>query len=116
MCDQEAPRHFELLADRVAERWQIDRGSIPRPRQKILPLAPIPRTYGDRLVAIGDAAGLVKPTTGGGLYYSLRSAALAADGLAGALTDDDLSAERLAPYEKQWRDRLDDEFHAQLSL
>ena len=70
----------------------------------------------DRLVAIGDAAGLVKPTTGGGIYYSLLSAALAADVLAGALADDDLSAKRLAPYERQWRDRLDDEFHAQLSL
>src|SRR3954467_2037348 len=101
MCDQEAPRHFELLADRVAERWQIDREAIPKPRQKILPLAPIPRTYGDRLLAIGDAAGLVKPTTGGGIYYSLVSAGLAADVLSGALTDDELGAERLAPYEHQ---------------
>ena len=55
-----------------------------RPRQKILPLAPISRTYGDRLLAIGDAAGLVKPTTGGGIYYSLVSAALAAETLADA--------------------------------
>ena len=116
MCDHDAPRHFELLADRVAQRWQIDRGAIPRPRQKILPLAPIPRTYGDRLLAIGDAAGLVKPTTGGGIYYSLVSAALAADVLTGALADDDLSADRLAPYEEQWRERLQDEFQAQLSL
>ena len=116
MCEQDAPRHFGLLADRVAKRWQIDRRAIPRPRQKILPLAPIPRTYGDRLLAIGDAAGLVKPTTGGGIYYSLVSAALAADVLGGALADDDLCAERLAPYEHQWRERLQDEFQAQLSL
>jgi digeranylgeranylglycerophospholipid reductase len=116
MCDQDAPRHFELMADRVARRWQIDRDAIPRPRQKILPLAPIPRTYGDRLLAIGDAAGLVKPTTGGGIYYSLVSAALAVDVLTDALADDDLSSERLAPYEDQWRERLHDEFQAQLSL
>ena len=31
------------------------------------------------LLAIGDAAGLVKPTTGGGIHYSILSAALAAD-------------------------------------
>jgi digeranylgeranylglycerophospholipid reductase len=116
MCDQDAPRHFERLTDRVASRWQIDRDAIPRPRQKILPLAPIPRTYGDRLLAIGDAAGLVKPTAGGGIYYSLVSASIAADVLAQALNDDDLSSERLAPYEHRWRDRLQDEFEAQLSL
>jgi len=116
MCDQDAPRHFASLADRVAQRWQIDREALPRPRQKILPLAPIPRTFGDRLLAIGDAAGLVKPTTGGGIYYSLVSAALAADVLAQALSEDNLCQERLAPYEDQWRERLQDEFQAQLSL
>ncbi len=116
MCDQDAPRHFEHLADRVASRWQIHREVLARPRQKILPLAPIPRTFGDRLLAIGDAAGLVKPTTGGGIYYSLVSAALAANVLGQALRDDDLSAERLAPYEGQWRNRLQDEFQAQLSF
>jgi flavin-dependent dehydrogenase len=59
---------------------------------------------------------LVKPTTGGGIYYSLVSAALAADVLTEALADDDLSSQRLAPYERQWRERLQDEFQAQLSL
>ena len=116
MCEQDAPQYFERLAERVAARWNIARGDIGRPRQKMLPLAPIPRTYGDRLLAIGDAAGLVKPTTGGGIYYSLVSASLAADVLAGALTAGDLTAARLEPYERQWRDRLSDEFQAQLSL
>jgi digeranylgeranylglycerophospholipid reductase len=116
MCEQDAPRYFERLTDRIVSRWHIDREAVARPRQKILPLAPIPRTYGHRLLAIGDAAGLVKPTTGGGIYYSLVSAALAADVLVQALKDDDLSAQRLAPYEHQWRDRLQSELQAQLSL
>src|SRR5207237_5740629 len=90
--------------------------SIGRPRQKILPLAPIARTYADRLLAVGDAAGLVKATTGGGIYYSLVSAALAADVLAPALTEDDLGADRLRPYEDAWRLRLSDGFDAQLAL
>jgi digeranylgeranylglycerophospholipid reductase len=116
MCEHDAPAHFDRLAEDVATRWKIDREQMARPRQKILPLAPITRTYGDRLLAIGDAAGLVKPTTGGGIYYSLLSASLAANVLARALMDDDLSAARLEPYERQWRDRLADEFEAQLSL
>ena len=116
MCGGEAPLHFSRLIDRVASRWKIDRSDLRRPRQKILPLAPIARTYGDRLLAIGDAAGLVKPTTGGGIYYSLVSAHLAATVLRRALGEDDLRAENLAPYEQQWRERLSAEFQAQLSL
>jgi geranylgeranyl reductase family protein len=114
MCESDAPRHFERLAARIAPRWGIDTGA--RPRQKILPLAPLSRTYRDRLLAIGDAAGLVKPTTGGGIYYSLLSAALASDVLKEALLRDDLSADQLAPYEHQWRQRLSAEFEAQLRL
>jgi geranylgeranyl reductase family protein len=116
MCQTDAPRYFERLAARIGRRWGVDAGGIGRPRQKILPLAPLPRTYGDRLLAIGDAAGLVKPTTGGGIYYSLVSAGLAADVLADALSRDDLRAERLAPYERQWRERLSAEFQAQIKL
>src|SRR5688572_12932629 len=116
MCEQDAPRYFDRMTQRIGVRWKIKAEDGRRPRQKILPLAPISRTYGDRLLAIGDAAGLVKPTTGGGIYYSLVSGSLAADVLTGALTDDDLGAVRLAPYERQWRSRLADEFDAQLSL
>jgi digeranylgeranylglycerophospholipid reductase len=116
MCDNDAPRYFARVAARVSERWAIDRGDIGRPRQKILPLAPLSRTFGDRLLAIGDAAGMVKPTTGGGIYYSLVSARLAADVLCAALSRNDLSAERLEPYERGWREKLSAEFQAQLKL
>ena len=115
MCDGDAPRYFQRLAARIVSRWGIA-GDLARPRQKILPLAPISRTYGDRLLAIGDAAGLVKPTTGGGIYYSLVSAALAAETLADAVLRNDLSAQRLAVYEQQWRERLSAEFQAQTRL
>jgi flavin-dependent dehydrogenase len=114
MCDGDAPRFFQRVTARIADRWGIE--AVRRPRQKILPLAPLSRTYGDRLIAIGDAAGLVKPTTGGGIYYSLVSAALAADVLADALRRDDLTAKTLAPYERGWRERLSAEFQAQLKL
>jgi len=116
MSDHAAPQYFDRLVARVGRRWGVTPESIGRPRQKILPLAPISRTYADRLLAVGDAAGLVKATTGGGIYYSLVSATLAADVLGSALTENDLSADRLRPYEHAWRQRLSDEFDAQLAL
>ena len=86
------------------------------PRQRILPLSPIRKTYANRLLVVGDAAGLVKPTTGGGIYYSLVSAAIAAEVLANALRRDRLGEPVLREYERRWRDRLEEEFQAQLTF
>jgi digeranylgeranylglycerophospholipid reductase len=116
MCDGDAPMYFERLAARVMPRWGITAGAVGRPRQKILPLSPISRTYADRLLAIGDAAGLVKPTTGGGIYFSLVSAALAADTVTDAAMHDDFTAGALAVYEQRWRERLSSELQAQTRL
>jgi flavin-dependent dehydrogenase len=82
----------------------------------MLPLAPIERTYANRVLAVGDAAGLVKATTGGGIYYSLVSARLAATVLSHALHRDALDARTLSRYEDAWRRRLGPELRAQLSL
>jgi geranylgeranyl reductase family protein len=116
MAERQAPVYFARMLDRVAARWGIDTSAVPRPRQKILPLARIDRTYDDRVIVVGDAAGLVKPTTGGGIYYSLYSAALGAEVAADALAEDDLSAARLSAYERRWRDRLASELDTQRSF
>ena len=71
-----------------------------------IPLKPPPRSYGERLMAVGDAAGQVKPTSGGGIYYGLLGAEAAARILHMALQDNDLSANRLAGYQRAWRRRL----------
>jgi len=91
-------------------------GSEAEPRLKILPLGPVSRTYAPRILAVGDAAGLAKPTTGGGIYYSLLSAGLAAEVLVPALADGDLSARRLADYQRRWKARLKNELDTQLSF
>jgi flavin-dependent dehydrogenase len=82
----------------------------------LLPLAPIPRTYANRLLVIGDAAGLVKATTGGGIYYSVVSGDIAAEVLADALRRDTLAEAALATYQHRWRARLMPEFRAQLAM
>jgi len=69
-------------------------------------LRPLPRTYSDRLIAVGNAAGQVKPTTGGGIYFGLLSAEIAANSLHRGLATDNLSARGLADYERGWRKKL----------
>ena len=79
---------------------------------RLLPLGPLARTYGDRVVGVGDAAGLVKPTTGGGIYYSLLSADWAAVAVSEAFERADFSAAGLGSYEETWRAELGPELRA----
>lgn len=106
---------YTRMMGRVGDRWGVADRDLP-PRVKILPLGAVGRTYGDRMLAIGDAAGLVKPTTGGGIHYSIVSAALAADVAVAALAADRLDAQTLSAYERKWRAELADEFGAQQEL
>jgi flavin-dependent dehydrogenase len=64
------------------------------------------RVAGDGWMAVGDAAGLVDPVTGEGIYYAMRSADLAAQ----ALLDEALPPEAKAAHYRQLlrRDFMDD--------
>lgn len=120
MCDGDAHHYFHRLVTEIGARWGIPTVSAEdaefAPRLKLLPLAPVPRTYAERGIAVGDAAGLVKATTGGGIYYSLLSAQIGADVVGRRLADDRLTADDLREYETGWRDRLGSELDAQLML
>ena len=117
MSEAHAARHFRAFLERVAPRWGIPlSGRAPQPRLKMLPLAPIARTHTNRVLAVGDAAGIVKATTGGGIYYSLLSARLASEVLTSALERDRLNAADLAAYPRLWKRELGAELRAQLSL
>ena len=71
-----------------------------------IPLKPLARTYSERLMVVGSAAGQVKPTTGGGIYYGLLCAEVAANNLHLALKTNALSAKSLANYEREWKRKL----------
>jgi geranylgeranyl reductase family protein len=116
MCRSDARGHFRRMVERVRTRWGVRAAESCVPRHKVLPLGSIARTVRDRVVAVGDAAGLVKPTTGGGIYYSLLSAELAAETLLPALAADNLSADRLGAYERAWRDQIGSELRWQMIL
>jgi digeranylgeranylglycerophospholipid reductase len=116
MSDARAAALFRTFASDLRVRFGVTENEWPDPRLKILPLGPVTRTYATRLLAVGDAAGLVKPTTGGGIYYSLISGQFAAEALDEALRADDLSDARLRQYETRWRDRLGAEIRIGLAF
>ena len=67
-----------------------------------IPLKPLARTYADRLLVIGDAAGQVKPTSGGGIYFGILCARQAVLTLDECLKKGELSSGRLLIYQKRW--------------
>ena len=75
-------------------------------QQKIIPVGTLPRSYGDRVLVVGDAAGQVKPTTGGGIYFGHLGAEIASGVLDEALHSDNLAAAHLSRYQKRWRAKM----------
>lgn len=116
MSDGDAGVYFSKMLARVRERWAVAVPDMLAPRRRMLPLASVKCSYAERVLAVGDAAGLVKPTTGGGIYYSVVSGEIAAEVLGGRLAVDDLSAHAMREYEQRWRGRFQSEFAAQLAL
>lgn len=115
MAARDAVGCYRKMVERVSQRWEVA-AADRRPRLKILPLGPIDRTVTDRVIAIGDAAGLVKPTTGGGIYFGILSATIASDVAIDALRTDRLDGETLSAYERAWRGELAEEMEAQRAL
>ncbi|RQW80671.1 MAG: NAD(P)/FAD-dependent oxidoreductase [Methanothrix sp.] len=71
-----------------------------------LPLGPPDTTVADGFLAVGDAAGQVKPTSGGGVYPGLVAGKIAGRVASKAANEGDCSAGRLREYDRLWRAAL----------
>lgn len=77
-----------------------------RMKSKLIPIASISRSWMDRLLVVGDAAGQVKVTTGGGISYGILCGDIAASTLDTAFRLGDLGGGVLAEYERRWRQEI----------
>jgi geranylgeranyl reductase family protein len=71
-----------------------------------IPIGPLSKTYAKGTLIVGDAAGQVKPTSGGGIYTGAACAKIAGEVAAAAALENDTSADRLAEYDRRWRSKL----------
>ena len=71
-----------------------------------IPLGPLEKTAADGVLIVGDAAGQVKPTSGGGVYTGVACAKIAGEVAALAAIEEDASVNRLNEYDKRWRAKL----------
>lgn len=102
---EQPKRHLNTFLSILKTQGKITSTEVTA-RFGTIPLRPLRKTYSDRMLVVGKAAGQVKPTSGGGIYYGLLCADLAAQTLHQGFQSHDLSASRLALYQKRWRARL----------
>ncbi|HDM67417.1 MAG TPA: NAD(P)/FAD-dependent oxidoreductase [Thermoplasmatales archaeon] len=75
----------------------------------IVPVWPLEKTYTDRIILCGDAAGIINPLSGEGIYHAIVSANHAADTIIEAFEEKNFSEDFLSKYEKKWFQDLGEE-------
>jgi len=61
------------------------------------------KTYANRLLLVGDAAGFINPLTGEGIYYAMVSGQIAATVIAEALEKQQTDEALLSKYQTRWQ-------------
>jgi digeranylgeranylglycerophospholipid reductase len=111
MAAGDARVYLDRLVGRpeLRQRFEAEPGPAVR---RLLPLRAIGKSFAARTLAVGDAGGFTKPTTGGGIFYSLLTASLAAETLIEGFQGGRLDEAFLSRYEQRWRERLGPELRA----
>jgi geranylgeranyl reductase family protein len=95
------PGHrLHMLFKNLLGRKELQEARILRMQGGLIPLAAPRRPYADNVLLVGDAAGHVKPTSGGGLYPLMVSSRLCAHTAMAALEKDDVSHRVLGEYQR----------------
>lgn len=76
---------------------------IGKIRGAALPIRPLEKTYADRVILCGDAAGLINPFTGAGIDYAMSSGKIAANVIADALEAGVTTERFLSRYQTIWK-------------
>lgn len=109
---------LRALLSQLLERW--GRPATLTEESGIIPFGLPERTVADGVLLVGDAAGQVKPTSGGGIYTSITCARIAGEVSARAALAGDTTHRALGEYERRWRALLERElrfgFQAHLAL
>ncbi len=89
---------------------------VGKPLVSRIPLGPSQASANHRIVAVGDAAGQVKTTTGGGIYYGLLGAEELVTTALSAYKNHDFVPSALRHYHQGWRKKLGLELQAGLYI
>ena len=92
----------KIIQNRFKERLAEE----PQIRKKSIAYGLSRKTTGERVMAVGEAAGQVKTTTGGGIAYGLFCSEIAVKVLKEAFFRGKFGQRELREYEKLWKSKL----------
>jgi geranylgeranyl reductase family protein len=113
---QGLPRYFEIFIKMLKRRGYISRSSnLNAAKGALLPTGgTLSKSYTDRCLLVGDAAGMVNPITGGGIAHAMVAGRIAAIILGRNLETDALEDRDLRPYQQIWMNQFGKEIKSQL--
>ncbi len=105
-----APKYY--LDKYIAKTPGLAKGQIVEVVGGMVSTCPgLDEAIADNLVLVGDAARIIDPITGGGICHACRTGMYAGKVLTECAKTGDFSKAALKPYEKMWRDRMEDKLY-----
>ena len=103
------PRAYlrRFMRDHPIASKKLSKSRITRLSLHPIPLGgPIPKTYSNGLLIVGDVASQVKPTTGGGIIFGLLCSKMAGQVAYQAVRNRNCSENFLSRYQSRWEEAL----------
>ncbi len=99
MTEKNPLEGLENILDQLGLKDNLHNGNYNIQRRGIS-FGRIKKSVSNRILAVGEAAGLVKTTTGGGIYYGLISAEIASTVISKAFNSNEFQPHHINNYEK----------------
>ena len=91
-----------LLQKHPLTSEKLKGGEITWFSSALIPVAPAKRIFGERMLVVGDAAGMVDPVWGGGIPQAINGGTLAGKVCVMALEEEDYASSFLSHYQDLW--------------
>ncbi len=100
--------YLKKLLDQIKPGWRDIAG------EQAIDLRPvvdgvIRKSYANRVLVVGEAAGQIKTTTAGGIYYGFLGASIGLEVLQDAFKANTFTADALAIYDERWKKVMGEE-------
>ena len=83
--------------------------SISKIKVSLLPMEAIEKSFSNRTIVIGEAAGQIKPTTFGGIYYGFLCADIAARTILNSFELNKFDESVFSQYELEWKQKISED-------
>jgi len=100
--------YLKRLLDRLRPGWRDDFKESDIDLRPVVQ-TPLEESYADRVLVVGEAAGQIKTTTGGGIYYGLLGAEMAVETLRRAFQKNRFTTDLLSSYDRRWKKEIGEE-------